>query len=187
MFEQKPILNEDEYVIKQRQAAARYRAKNLELCRARDREKSRIYREKNKDKIAAKAKERNTKSRNYYYTNIERLAPIKRQYHRNPDNRFKLIISDSKRRAKKKGFEFNITVKDIEKLWESQKTLCAYSGIPMSLETRVNDKVSIDRIDSSKGYTKDNIVLCRWVINWMKSDMTLESFKNEIRLLNNLL
>ena len=30
--------------------------------------------------------------------------------------------------------------------------------------------LSVDRIDSSKGYTQDNIVLCTWIVNKMKNN-----------------
>lgn len=36
--------------------------------------------------------------------------------------------------------------------------------------------VSIERKDSSKGYTKENIVLCISAINTMKNDLTTEEF-----------
>jgi len=41
---------------------------------------------------------------------------------------------------------------------------------------------SPDRIDSSKGYTKDNINLCLWDINQMKSNHTLEKFTSLCKL-----
>jgi hypothetical protein len=37
-------------------------------------------------------------------------------------------------------------------------------------------QVSIDRIESSKGYTKNNTVLCCQSINYMKNDYPIESF-----------
>jgi hypothetical protein len=47
-------------------------------------------------------------------------------------------------------------------LWEKQKGLCALTGIPMTYkfyEGRVNTNLSVDRIDSAKGYSKDNVQL----------------------------
>jgi len=43
-----------------------------------------------------------------------------------------------------------------------------------------HDSVSIDRIDSSKGYIIGNIVLCRWVINRMKNDLSNSYFLETI-------
>lgn len=41
-------------------------------------------------------------------------------------------------------------------------------------EGRVNTNLSIDRIDSSKGYTKDNVQLVTMAANQMKNDLTLD-------------
>lgn len=38
----------------------------------------------------------------------------------------------------------------------------------------------IDRIDSSHGYTKDNIVTCCKICNKMKMDMSLDNFIEQI-------
>lgn len=38
---------------------------------------------------------------------------------------------------------------------------------------RVNTNVSIDRIDSTKGYLKTNVQLVCMVVNQMKSDLSL--------------
>lgn len=43
--------------------------------------------------------------------------------------------------------------------------------------------VSVDRLNSFQGYTKDNIVLCRWSINSMKQDMPLDCFFNMITVI----
>jgi hypothetical protein len=56
-------------------------------------------------------------------------------------------------------------------LWGRQRGLCALSGQPMS--TRINDPDvgSVDRKDSRRGYTADNVQwVCAWV-NYMKSSM----------------
>ena len=52
--------------------------------------------------------------------------------------------------------------------------------IPVSL---IKSNMSIDRIDSSQGYTKDNIVFCTWDFNDRKGNISLE----DIRCILNLL
>lgn len=42
--------------------------------------------------------------------------------------------------------------------------------------------ISIDRVDSNGGYTKDNVVLVAPFINILKSDMDYEDFMNIIKL-----
>lgn len=53
---------------------------------------------------------------------------------------------------------FDITYKDVMDLWNSQNGRCYYSGIPLNYDKN-EWRISIDRIDTSKGYTRDNIVL----------------------------
>jgi hypothetical protein len=58
-----------------------------------------------------------------------------------------------------------------------QKGLCAISGLPMTHDrsqgkTRTN--ISIDRIDSNKGYEIENVQLVCHIVNTIKSDMTME-------------
>ena len=38
-------------------------------------------------------------------------------------------------------------------------------------------KCSLDRIDSEKGYTEDNVRFVCWAVNQMKADRTDEEFK----------
>ena len=83
----------------------------------------------------------------------------------------------AKERAKNKNISINITFDYIKELWNKQKGICAISGISMSniiFEGRVNTNVSIDRIDSSKGYDVGNVQLVCSVINQMKSDLNYQ-------------
>jgi hypothetical protein len=83
----------------------------------------------------------------------------------------------SKSRARAKGLEHTITIEDIK-----IPTHCPLLGIPLQDNTgqgKGNNPTSpsLDRLDSSKGYTPDNI----WVIsnraNEIKSNATLEELE----------
>ncbi len=79
----------------------------------------------------------------------------------------------AKRRAKDGGLEFNLEKSDI-----IVPTHCPILGIPL-VSTRQRgdsrrDIASLDRVDSSRGYTKDNIEVISWLANTMKSDATPE-------------
>ena len=69
-------------------------------------------------------------------------------------------------RKRKIPFDDNMDYTVLLNLWNKQKGLCYYTNIPMQLTNEiVPELVSIDRIDSLKGYTEDNIVLCCYIIN----------------------
>lgn len=68
--------------------------------------------------------------------------------------------------SKRRGIELSITLKDFEKMWEQR---CFYCG----------DEVvttGLDRVDSSKGYTRENIVRCCELCNRAKNVMSVEDF-----------
>ena len=90
----------------------------------------------------------------------------------------KALLSSIKSGAKKRNLDFEINYEFIQKLWKAQKGLCNYTKVPMKLTARKKDpyQVSIDRIDSSLGYTEKNTVLCCQAINYMKNDYSLEDF-----------
>lgn len=72
--------------------------------------------------------------------------------------------------------EFNLVKQDILNLWNKQNGKCYYSGLEMSVMHDDPMIFSIDRIESSKGYTKDNIVLCCLTFNVMKLDFSKTDF-----------
>lgn len=70
--------------------------------------------------------------------------------------------------------------KYLKELWDTQDGKCAISGLPMILDTATGSatkkipkhpyKASLDRIDSNKSYTKDNIQFVCMSINYMKNE-----------------
>jgi hypothetical protein len=70
--------------------------------------------------------------------------------------------------------EFNITAKDVWDQFEKQDFKCYYSGIPISFDYK---SASVDRVNSDKGYTVDNIVLCHKHVNLMKQTTSIDGFK----------
>ena len=85
-----------------------------------------------------------------------------------------LIIGTQRRNIK-----FDITIEEIWNLFLEQKGICKLSGrklILCDLRDKAEYNASIDRIDSNKGYTKDNIVLCCFYINKMKNNLETKDF-----------
>ena len=77
------------------------------------------------------------------------------------------------RNIKKRNKDIEISIEDLKIVWDDQNGVCPFSGIKLELNRPKNRiySASLDRIDSSKGYIKNNI---RWVsrpINLMKNDM----------------
>ena len=68
-----------------------------------------------------------------------------------------------------------------EELWNKQNGFCAISGIPMTLNVdkgRNPYNVSVDQINPSGGYTKDNIQLVCMCVNQLKSDFDMSVILN---------
>ncbi len=89
----------------------------------------------------------------------------------------KMRLNDSKQRAKKRNIYNDIIIDDLYELWNIQNGKCAISGIELTTESyngRVNTNVSIDRIDSTKGYTKLNIQLVCSAVNMMKGTLATD-------------
>jgi hypothetical protein len=86
----------------------------------------------------------------------------------------KIMIDNSKQRAKKSGIFFDLSVEDIE-----IPDTCPALGIELFTCERRNwvNSPSIDRIDNSKGYTKDNIIVVSRRANILKKDATLQELK----------
>ena len=83
----------------------------------------------------------------------------------------RLIIKGSKLRAKKSGMQF-----DLDEQWlQSKKSIvnCEASGLKLSLGTTKSPaSVSIERVDSSRGYTKDNVIVSSLIYNLCKSNFS---------------
>ena len=86
-----------------------------------------------------------------------------------------------KTQAQIRNYEFTITIDHVADLMEKHNFKCALSKLDISFPEQgtVNDgsmRASIDRIDSSKGYTPDNIQIITKKINMMKQQYSQEEF-----------
>jgi len=86
------------------------------------------------------------------------------------------------RGAKARGHDFNITIKFAWELFLKQNQKCALSGIELIFARSVREwwhggtTASLDRIDSSKGYTEDNVQWVHKEINLMKQGLPEDRF-----------
>lgn len=117
------------------------------------------------------------KRKNSEFRNLESLKQKER--------RFRLwqntLIHDSKR----KGVEHFLNVDDINEMFEKQKGLCYWFNVPLvpSECHKHPQQPSLDRIDRTKGYTKDNVVLTCYSANMGRNENNLETWKNFLKLL----
>lgn len=93
-------------------------------------------------------------------------------------NYVKILFDSIKRRAKVRGIAFDLSLGDIV-----IPVHCPVLGIPIVIHTGVGRQPylpSVDRIDNTKGYTKDNIIVVSWRANDLKADATLNELRKVI-------
>lgn len=87
-----------------------------------------------------------------------------------------------KHNAFERGYEWSVSYQDLEVLYAKQCGLCYYTGVPLFTEKRANkiahlpESISLDRLDSAKGYTVENSVLCCRAINLAKNQWSTDQF-----------
>ena len=85
-----------------------------------------------------------------------------------------------KSRAKRDGIVFDLTPGDISNL--TIPVSCPVLGIPLRQERgrQTDNSISIDRIDSTQGYTPDNVVIVSWKVNRLKSNASLDEMRKMV-------
>ena len=129
---------------------------------------------------------------------ISKWNDIKKRVHKKEkmkrDNGNYKKSSGSRKCAK---LEHTLTKEEFLQAWEEHKIkygmTCYYTGKPMKIGRKLAvkgakkrhstppDLVSVDRFDSNIGYTKENIVFCRWDANNEKGAITIEMCKTIYR------
>ena len=118
-----------------------------------------------------------TKCNSYRKQNLTRYREIRKKYRQTLKGRFDKWRSGAKHR----GITFKLTLKDIQEI----PMICYYTGETLAFKPNEWNTASLDRIDSTKGYTKENVVLCCSDINFMKQKMTYEQFIRTCRKIVN--
>jgi len=84
-----------------------------------------------------------------------------------------------------------INIKFIEELIEKQNNKCYWFNIEMDINSsnkkqiRNPLKLTIDRLDCKKGYSKDNVVLCTYAANCGRGNCNIEEWNNIINIIKN--
>ena len=98
------------------------------------------------------------------------------------------IMRGYKKQAKERGLEFSLTQKQFEEITQKDCYYCGAKPNNIWKNTKCNGNFiynGIDRIDSNKGYTIDNIVSCCKICNYAKRNLTLEEFQSWIERIYN--
>lgn len=145
-----------------------------ELAYIKHKERCKNYYYKNRETQLTKSKEK-------YYIDKEalqkRLNSVEalREWRRN--NMIKRRYQDHRKSNKtmlKRGLESFLISYD--EYYNYATNTCSYCGI----EGEEHAPNGVDRVDSSKGYLPDNCVSCCWTCNKMKSEYSVDTFKNHI-------
>jgi len=92
------------------------------------------------------------------------------------ERRAAVIMASCRQSSKRRNHILEIEKQDLIDLWYKQKGVCYYTKWKMKLEPSQPESVSVERLNSSVGYIKKNIVLCCTVVNSMKSHYSKDLF-----------
>lgn len=84
--------------------------------------------------------------------------------------------------AIKRNIPFDVAAEFLYTLWINQQCRCALTGVPIYLTNKIKNNnpdwstitASVDRIDSTKGYTEDNVWWVHKEVNRLKNNYSLQ-------------
>ena len=153
---------------------------NANICKTCDSTYMKDYRRRNRVKIRDQVQA-------WKDSNRERYQERNRQHHATPEGKAKHVarhektprvwmshlLGSIKSRCKKPGKHdakegpkrvYQIDLDFLVEMYADQEGLCALSGLPMIHQFNDLCSISVDRIDSEKGYVPGNVQLvCKWV------------------------
>ena len=117
----------------------------------------------------------------YLENNREQLMEYKKNLpHKTLNGRMSRLHTNSRQRAISKGWDYDLDSKFLIDLWYKQDGKCAITKQTMLItsdESRTRSHVvSLDRIDNSKGYVRDNVWLTTAKVNYMRGVMDMDDF-----------
>ncbi len=109
------------------------------------------------------------------------LQQIRTDYGNTRNGRLKRMFYDAKVRAKRRGIEFSLEFKDIV-----VPETCPVLGIPLVFNSGKpkDNSPTLDRVDITKGYTKDNVCCISYRANRIKNDATYDELLRVVRYMD---
>lgn len=139
--------------------------------------------EYNKNYRAKTLVKRARANKEWRQNNKEHQKERQYNYYATIKGRIQNCVKGAKKRAGIKKIPYDISIEFIAELWSKQDGKCALTRIDFSVPQERNDRKaspfspSIDRIDCSKGYTKDNVRLVCIAVNYALNEFGEEVFK----------
>ncbi len=120
----------------------------------------------------------------YYKNRKDKDQYIARQKEWMSNNILHYRVISAKHRAKRNGYDFELTDEIITQKIIDQGGLCYISKQPLSFN--VNDwfSFSLDRLDSNLGYTIENTIVVTKFVNTSKSNLSFNEYKTMIKLVH---
>jgi hypothetical protein len=151
--------------LKLRQKKFRLEHANDPGYKNRMKEHNKKYRELHKEEIKLKKLHNREKL-------LQRRKELRREHHETNPSKF--LLESSKSRARKKGLEHTITIEDI-----IIPSMCPVLGIPLKIGIGLptDNSPSLDRIDNTKGYIKENVIVISHRANTLKRNATIDELE----------
>jgi len=128
-----------------------------------------MYLEANKERLC------NRRRILYRLNRDKRKESVRKAVQKSPEAFIKNLLYHIRKKSNK--HVVSIDYDHLINLYEKQRHKCALSGLTMTFEFNNPRSISIDRIDSLKGYEVGNVQLVCQAFNWMKNKMTQEQAK----------
>lgn len=123
------------------------------------------------------------KKRTKIYKNLnpEKSKNHRKKYDQSVRGKLNRLVRVAKERATKLNKEFDLDFSFIVTLFEQQSGVCSLTGIPFDLSKTKHSRrpfcPSLDRIDSTRGYTKDNVRLVCTAVNLALNEWGIDVFE----------
>jgi hypothetical protein len=134
-----------------------------------------VQRTRGKEYVRGICKKCNTVTCREYFRSSKgkdsRLRSYRKMKQQTPE---RVMFYNAKANAKKRGLPFDLRPEDIV-----IPSHCPVLGIPLfwTDNQKTPNTPSTDRIDSSRGYSKDNIVVVSWRANKLKQDASVAELR----------
>lgn len=86
------------------------------------------------------------------------------------------ILRSIKNGLTKRKLTIDIDIEYLVNLFNKQEGKCAYTGRKLVFDINNENRLSVDRYNSDKGYIKGNVRWVTWIVNNSKQDSTMEQY-----------